>query len=110
MNSTYFDSKNKKDCNGCGVCSLVCPKKCIKMTEDEEGFLYPQIDLKECVRCNICRKICSNVNNKKENNEKAYFATNKDDKELKESSSGGIFSVLARNVIEKKRCSIWRKI
>ena len=43
MNNTYLDNKQKNMCNGCGVCVLVCPRKCIKMVEDDEGFLYPQI-------------------------------------------------------------------
>ena len=46
MDNTYLDNKIKNTCNGCGVCALVCPKKCIKMVEDTEGFLYPDIDEK----------------------------------------------------------------
>lgn len=33
--------KDKVDCCGCASCVQVCPKKCLSMQEDEEGFLYP---------------------------------------------------------------------
>ena len=32
------------DCCGCGACANICPKNCIKMIPDDEGFLYPEID------------------------------------------------------------------
>ena len=41
-------SKNEICC-GCGACSNICPKNCIKMIQDEEGFFYPKIDENECV-------------------------------------------------------------
>jgi ferredoxin len=34
---------NKEDCCGCGACKAVCPLGIIKMKQDEEGFLYPEI-------------------------------------------------------------------
>ena len=40
-------TKNKKKCNGCGACKQICPRQCISMEEDSEGFLYPQIDNKK---------------------------------------------------------------
>lgn len=36
----------KKECSGCTACAAICPKKCIQMKSDEEGFLYPIIDEK----------------------------------------------------------------
>ena len=56
MDNTYLDNKIKNICNGCGVCALVCPKKCIKMVEDTEGFLYPEVDESKCIKCNKCKK------------------------------------------------------
>lgn len=34
---------DKQDCCGCSACIQVCPKQCITMLEDKEGFLYPQV-------------------------------------------------------------------
>lgn len=101
MDNTYFDNKVKKACNGCGACALVCPKNCIKMVEDAEGFLYPEIDDSKCTKCNKCKRLCSNFNNKIEKNEKAYLTINKSEEQLKNSSSGGMFYILAEYVIEK---------
>lgn len=100
MEVTYLDNKIKKNCNGCGVCALVCPKKCIKMIEDSEGFLYPEINEEECIHCNKCSKLCSNFNDKNIVDEKAYISINKSEKELNHSSSGGIFFVIAKYVIK----------
>ena len=36
--------KSKSECCGCSACEQICPVGCIKMKEDEEGFLYPKID------------------------------------------------------------------
>ena len=35
---------NKQDCCGCYACVQRCPKQCIRMESDEEGFEYPIID------------------------------------------------------------------
>lgn len=99
--NTYLDTKIKNTCNGCGVCALVCPKKCIKMIEDEEGFLYPEIDEKKCINCGKCRRYCANFNIKTEENEKAYIAINNSEQQLLESSSGGMFYILAQYTIQK---------
>ena len=100
MENTYLDNKTKNTCNGCGVCALICPKKCIKMIEDSEGFLYPIIDESKCIKCNKCRKLCGNVNEKKQVNEKAYACINKSEEQLQDSSSGGMFCILAEYVIK----------
>lgn len=95
----YFDTYDKKDCNGCKICSLKCPKNAIEMVEDEEGFYYPKIDEKKCINCGLCKKICSNFNNNSSDEQVAYIAINNNKEELKNSASGGIFFTLARYVI-----------
>lgn len=100
MDNIYLESKNKKDCNGCGICAIECPTNAIKMVEDDEGFFYPQIDEKKCIKCNKCKSICSNYNNSN-GNERTYMAINKNKEELRKSASGGMFYILAKYVIEK---------
>lgn len=96
---TYLDNKIKKDCNGCGVCELICPKKCIKMVMDSEGFLYPEIDESNCIKCGKCRRVCSNFPKKNDYKIKAYATKNIDEKDRKDSTSGGMFKILVEYVI-----------
>jgi len=102
MKNVYLEQHHKKDCNGCGICTLVCPKNAIKMVEDQEGFYYPQIEEEKCIHCNRCKNICSNFNPEKEERKKAYMVINKDKEVLKNSASGGMFYTLASYTIEQK--------
>lgn len=96
------DSLKKKECSGCTACKVVCPRNAIKMEEDREGFLYPQIDYSLCVKCGKCDKVCHSKNDKRATNEKnivVYAGINKSEKIRIESSSGGIFSLLAERIL-----------
>ena len=48
---------DKSLCCGCTACASVCPKQCITMQEDEEGFLYPVVNASLCIIA-ICVKKC----------------------------------------------------
>lgn len=93
--------KHQGDCCGCEACAIACPKKCITMQrDDKEGFAYPVIDSSLCIDCHRCEQVCPMINhNEKRAPLSTYAATNPDDTERMASSSGGIFSMLARNVI-----------
>ena len=92
--------KSKEDCCGCSACAQRCPKQCIKMLEDEEGFLYPKVDETKCINCHLCEKVCP-VANQAESRMPidSYAAYNMDDGVRKDSSSGGVFTLLAEKVI-----------
>lgn len=49
---------DKRQCCGCAACVQKCPKHCISLYEDEEGFLYPRIDTNNCIDCGLCEKVC----------------------------------------------------
>ena len=96
-----IEAIEKVKCNGCHTCFNACPKKCIDMKADEEGFLYPEIDKNKCVDCGICVKSCPVLSKEKTDNEPvAYAVQNKDELVRMNSSSGGFFTILAENVIE----------
>lgn len=94
---------NKQNCCGCAACTQACPKHCITMVEDAEGFLYPDVELEKCVDCNMCQRVCPMLNKTDEDAPytKAYAAYNLDEKERLQSSSGGVFSLLAKQVLRE---------
>lgn len=94
----------KKDCCGCGACQASCPQGCIYMKKDEEGFLYPHIDMSICVNCGICETVCPIINinvSEKEKRVDALAVYAKTEQYVKDSSSGGVFSVLAEAIIKE---------
>lgn len=95
---------NKSQCCGCSACINICPKKCIRMKRDDEGFEYPIVDSNKCVNCGLCEKVCpvSNAKNNISQSIKAYVAYSKEENIRLQSSSGGIFSVLAEEILDKK--------
>ena len=90
-------------CSGCHTCYSLCPKQAIKMISNEEGFLYPQINNDLCIHCGLCEKKCPVLNPLQKDDEQtlAYAVINNNEKIRLESSSGGVFTSLAENVIKK---------
>lgn len=124
--------QNKTDCTGCHACASVCPKQCIEMKEDHEGFLYPEIDHELCVHCNRCAENCPTISGVRQSAEdieskvaeaadfnctdakepavhndtdqampKAYAAYNLNLEVRLQSSSGGVFSLIAEHVLDQ---------
>ena len=94
---------DKKSCCGCWACENICPKSCISMVEDEEGFRYPQVDKDVCIDCHLCEKVCPVANAKadEENMQRAFLLQHRNEKVLHESASGGAFTAIASYVIER---------
>lgn len=90
-------------CNGCHTCYSLCPKKAIKMVVNTEGFLFPQINNELCIECGLCEKRCPVLNPiTKENEQTAASAIINNDEEIRlQSSSGGVFSAIAQDVIKQ---------
>ncbi|MDE6149871.1 MAG: 4Fe-4S binding protein, partial [Ruminococcus sp.] len=94
--------EKKEQCCGCSACANVCPKQCITMNEDEEGFLYPTVDYDLCINCGLCEKVCSFKKIEEKNSVlEAYGCNAISDDIRKISSSGGIFSLLAKCIISQ---------
>ena len=94
--------KSKEECCGCESCIQTCPKMCISLVADKEGFLYPRIDESVCVDCRLCEKVCPMINDYVSSSPIVTFASkNKNEKVRMSSSSGGIFSLFAEKIIEE---------
>lgn len=96
---------HKKDCCGCSACANICPKECIHMKYDDEGFGYPHIEEEKCINCGLCKNICpiikrDETNSKKVQKTKVYATNNKDKDILYSSSSGGMFKEISNFIIE----------
>lgn len=93
------------NCSGCGACINACPINALVYSKDKYGFIYPDIIEDKCIECGKCIKVCPKENNVALNAPiKAYAATNDNEDILLKSSSGGIFALLAEEVLRNHGC------
>ena len=102
MKKNTIEKIEKNYCSGCGLCVNICPKQAILMKEDEEGFLSPTIDKSKCINCGMCYYKCP-INNEEKNSNKnlSYACYSKDEYLRMNSSSGGLFGVIAKRVLKE---------
>ena len=88
-------------CTGCGLCEIKCPKNCIEMRENDEGFMYPKVVRpKDCINCGLCNKFCPAKQDIKPNRKEYYALQLKDKNLLDKCASGGAFTALALAIID----------
>ena len=95
---------NDSECTGCGACENVCPIQAIEMKSNKYGFKYPCIS-EQCIECNLCENTCLNRLNLKPvrfDEPITYAAWSKDSNTRYSSTSGGIFSELAKYIFGNK--------
>lgn len=92
--------QHKTDCSGCGGCRQVCPTGCISYLPDGEGFFYPAVDTERCIRCGKCERACPMPAAKPQEHPADAFACRSKDISLRDaSSSGGVFTALAEQIL-----------
>ena len=94
---------DKNKCSGCQACVNICAHGCISMEADGEGFLYPHIDHARCIGCGLCRSVCPSL--RKPDmfvQQQVYAARHGQTEILLKSSSGGVFSALAEEILKEK--------
>lgn len=90
----------KEKCTGCAACQNICPVEAVTMELNNEGFLYPRINSNLCIHCEKCKSICPQNHAVEQNLPfQVYKAYSNDLEVLKKSTSGGIFSELAKQII-----------
>ena len=92
-------------CMGCGACVSICPTNAITLQPDALGYYRRRIDREKCTLCGLCAKICPAIKLPKKDtlSKPQLYAFVGADKDLVDaSSSGGVFSLLAKQVLRKK--------
>ena len=92
------------ECTGCGACASICPKHCIEIQPDVDGFYFPVVDFNNCIECHSCEKACHIVTsvNKTPISRSDFFVYRTKDVELRQAStSGGAFSLFANYVLSQ---------
>jgi coenzyme F420-reducing hydrogenase beta subunit/SAM-dependent methyltransferase len=96
----FLIKKEYGTCTGCSACIDICPENAITMKEDSEAFLIPDINHDKCIHCGKCEKLCMELTklNRMSRPFRSYAAM-ADLNLRQQSSSGGMFSVLAKKII-----------
>lgn len=92
--------REKPKCCGCAACVDACPMSAVKMVMDAEGFLYPRIEASACIRCGRCEEVCP-MGEESAGTQNLYFGVQAKT-ERADSSSGGVFPLLAGYVFQRQ--------
>ena len=95
-----------KECSSCCACANICTHNAISMVLDSEGFYRPTINTSKCIKCGLCERICPWTNivanpNLSSCTPQTLAAFAKKESIRLDSSSGGIFTVLAQKVLNE---------
>ena len=94
----------KENCCGCELCAQACPRKVIAMTEDAEGFLYPDVKFPEaCVNCGLCLRVCpmKSPGRTPLHVLESYGGHLPDEEQIRRSSSGGFATAIGREFVKR---------
>ncbi len=96
---------DRANCTGCTACMNSCPKNAITMQFDGSGHTYPAVDATTCNNCHLCESVCPCLHrellptDRGSNSLVVKAVYNRDESIRLRSTSGGIFTELARYVI-----------
>ena len=108
LNSVAVMRKDK--CTGCTACAMACPQSAVTMESDDAGFLHPGVDRTRCTDCGRCIHVCPvcspmqpdgiPIEKVSEKNVLPSYAVKAADEAIRmASASGGVFTLLAQNVL-----------
>lgn len=99
-----IDKAPNCNCTGCSACVNACPVDAIAFVPDDKGFLVPKVDESKCIQCRKCLAICPSLSPLQKEcyrDPGVYAAWNRDAGIRVDSTSGGVFSALAEEIIDR---------
>lgn len=103
MSLKILDIKN--ECTGCGACVSACPNQALNLSYNEEGFYFPKLEIEKCIDCKLCERVCHclhmNTPLMPSVKYQAFMLKSKDPKVVRNSSSGGAFTLLADEILRQ---------
>lgn len=100
--------KDIKDCTGCGLCGVICPKKCIDIKLNDDGFFDSAVDVTSCNDCGLCESVCPMIKTELNAPKNYYAVWSKNDEVLQTTTSGGAAYELSKAALKKgyKVCGV----
>jgi len=97
---------NPLDCTACMACYRSCNYNALEQRKDNLGFIYPEIIVSECITCHKCQDKCPIYKDNlkpllNSGNPRLYLGKHKNVDVLKQSTSGGLFTVLSDAILEQ---------
>ena len=93
-----------EECTGCKMCKDVCNVNAISFQTNEEGFWYPSVDSNLCIKCRKCVSCCPVLSPETQvamDEPRVFSAWIRDDDIRINSTSGGVFYALAKQIINR---------
>lgn len=99
-----IDIVDSSKCTGCGLCSDVCSFSAIRMVDDANGYLRPEVNKELCRECGACVSKCialhdDELKRHELSDEHPYAAWSRTDELVRYSASGGVFAQLATDIL-----------
>ncbi len=99
-----LNTKNMDKCYGCFACSNICPKNCIELKQNAEGFFMPEVDMDKCIDCGLCDRVCLIEKEQQSylpnhDSPQCFYGHCSSDDERKKSASGGLSNSISKKII-----------
>jgi len=104
LSQAAIDIIGNGKCVSCFGCFAACPRHAVQMALDAEGFYRPLIDREACSQCGCCARHCPVLSAKAGDGDSVpavFAAWSANETTRLASSSGGIFTELATEIINR---------